>query len=74
MIGESVRVSIDKNIALEGVIITYTCPSGLTLVGDNTSVCLSNGQWQPDPRKVECRGTIINLYQIPQYYYVSTIL
>ena len=55
-IDESVRVSIDRNPTLEGANITFTCDSGLTLVGPNSSVCFSNGQWEPDPREVECIG------------------
>ena len=57
MIGESVIVSNYRNPAFEGAIINFTCDSGLTLVGPNSSVCLSNGLWEPDPREVECRGT-----------------
>lgn len=65
------RVSIDRNPALEGANITFTCAdSGLTLVGPNSSVCLSNGQWEPDPREVECRGTeyYITYYTKHEHY------
>ena len=46
---------------LEGQIITYTCPTGWTLNGSNSSTCMRNGEWEPDPREVEClsgMGTI----------------
>ena len=47
--------------ALEGQIITFTCPLHRTLNGSNSSTCVGNGEWEPDPREVECtggRGTI----------------
>ena len=40
--------------AHEGTTMTLSCLSGLVLVGSNTSTCMGNGQWEPDPRKVEC--------------------
>ena len=40
--------------ALEGDHITFTCPSGLVLNGSNSSMCVGNGEWEPDPREVNC--------------------
>ena len=40
--------------ALEGEIITFTCPTGAILGGPNSSMCARNGEWEPDPRVVEC--------------------
>ena len=40
--------------ALEGQNITFACPPGQTLNGYNSSMCMENGEWEPDPREVEC--------------------
>ena len=43
---------------IEGSILSFTCSSGLTLSGPNTTTCLSNGQWIPNPDLVECKGLV----------------
>ena len=40
--------------ALEGQNITFVCPTGQILNGSNSSMCMGNGEWEPDPREVEC--------------------
>ena len=40
----------------EGKFITYTCPPGFILTGPNASVCTGNGEWEPDPGRVDCIG------------------
>ena len=40
--------------ALKGENITFTCLSGAILNGPNSSTCIGNGEWEPDPREVEC--------------------
>ena len=40
--------------ALEGENITFTYPTGAILSGPNSSACMGNGEWEPDPREVEC--------------------
>ena len=42
--------------ALEGQTITFACPPYQTLNGSNSSTCMENGEWEPDPREVECTG------------------
>ena len=42
--------------ALEGQNITFTCPPRQILNGSNSSTCMMNGEWEPDPREVECTG------------------
>jgi hypothetical protein len=42
--------------ALEGQTIMFICPRGQTLNGSNSSTCMGNGKWEPDPREVECTG------------------
>ena len=44
------------NIALEGDSINFSCSSGLELTGPNSSTCMGNGEWEPDPREVACEG------------------
>ena len=43
--------------ALEGGNITFSCRDGLTLIGPNSATCARNGEWEPDPRMVNCIGT-----------------
>ena len=38
--------------ALEGVNITFSCHGGL--IGPNSATCTGNGEWEPDPREVNC--------------------
>jgi hypothetical protein len=42
--------------ALEGQTITFFCPPGQTLNGSNSATCMGNGEWEQDPREVECIG------------------
>ena len=42
--------------ALEGQTIIFICPHGQTLNGSNSSTCMGNGEWEPDPGEVECIG------------------
>ena len=53
---EGLMHSADSDIYLEGAIVTFTCPPGQVLVGRNMSTCTGNGEWEPDPREVECKG------------------
>ena len=41
---------------VEGTSAHFSCPTGQTLTGLNTSMCMGNGQWEPDPRSLECKG------------------
>ena len=43
--------------AMEGTTVTFQCQCPeLVLTGPNTSTCMENGEWEPDPREVECKG------------------
>ena len=53
----SVRITDYQPPMLEGSNLTLSCCSGLELVGSNTTTCMGNGEWEPDPRQVECKGT-----------------
>ena len=48
--------SADRDIFLEGTNVTFTCPPGLVLIGSDTSICMGNGEWEPNPNEVECKG------------------
>ena len=54
--GDSVRVSNYRNPTIEGTIIAFSCPDGLTLTGSNASTCTGSGEWEPDLRRIRCKG------------------
>ena len=41
---------------IEGSIIVYGCASDLKVTETNTSTCMDNGQWEPDPSDIICTG------------------
>ena len=45
--------------AMEGTTVIFKCPSQYDLIGPNTTVCMENGEWEPDPREVECKGIAV---------------
>ena len=51
--------------ALEGENITFTCPTGAMLTGSNMSICVENGEWEPDPRDVECSVLVTSTTTVP---------
>ena len=36
--------------------VDFSCPPRMILSGPNTSTCMGNGEWEPDPIAVNCRG------------------
>ena len=56
--------------ALEGTNVIFHCSSpgvSLLLDGPGSTMCRSDGQWEPDPRKVRCIGeriTYVNFVAI----------
>ena len=42
--------------AAEGATLSFVCPPQYVLNGSNTATCMGNGEWEPDPREVECKG------------------
>ena len=56
---DSVRVIGFKEPALRGSKVTLACPAGMTLNGPDTLLCRGNGEWEPDPKKVECKNKTI---------------
>ena len=47
----------------EGTTLTLVCPPHYVLIGHNTTTCMGNGKWEPDPRMVECnlKGKLIKV-------------
>ena len=45
--------------AIEESIVTFHCPSQLVLNGPDLSTCNRNGEWEPDPRNLQCLGEYI---------------
>ena len=41
--------------ALEGTMVSFSCPLQQELIGPNVSTC-TNGIWAPDPRETKCKG------------------
>jgi hypothetical protein len=57
---DSGRIAIadycNSHPAIEGTNVSFTCPPGLMLTGPSVSVCMGNGEWEPDPSQVRCNG------------------
>ena len=47
-------VNVDPT--LEGTTVTFGCTPQYVLTGPNTTTCMGNGEWEPDPCDVECKG------------------
>ena len=58
-IDTSIRIIDYTEPALRGTTVTLACPTGLRLNGSDTLTCMGNGEWEPDPRKVECKNESI---------------
>ena len=37
--------------------VYFSCPSEQVLTGPNTTMCMNNSRWEPDPSKVMCTKT-----------------
>ena len=48
--------SADSDTFLEGTNINFSCLPGLVLTGPNSSTCMGNGEWEPNPNEVQCKG------------------
>jgi hypothetical protein len=42
--------------AIERSNVTISCSPGYVLNGANTATCMRNGNWEPDPREMECKS------------------
>ena len=41
---------------MEGANVNFTCSPQHVLIGPRSAMCIGNGEWEPDPREVECKG------------------
>ena len=56
---DNIQVIGYSDPALEGTSVTLKCSSpNLVLMGPNTTTCMGNREWEPDPRDVNCAGEI----------------
>lgn len=46
--------------ATPGMLVTFSCSENSVLTGPDSATCMDNGQWEPDPREVKCKGTASN--------------
>ena len=60
-IDASISIHGSMNPAIEGTNVTFSCPHGLVLNGSNTSTCMRNGEWEPDPQKWRCLGDYVTI-------------
>jgi hypothetical protein len=57
---ESIEIMNYVAPAVEGTTVTFKCPSQYDLIGPNITVCMGNGEWEPDPREIVCRGMAVS--------------
>ena len=62
-------------IGLVGSNISFTCngSSNLFLSGPNKATCAENGEWEPDPRQIKCKGMQRYMTCLKQLYWNNTI-
>jgi hypothetical protein len=57
---DNIRVIGYSAPALEGTSVILECISPyLVHRGPNITTCMENGEWEPDPREVNCIGEIV---------------
>ena len=56
MLSDSVNAMGFSHPAALGSNATFSCPLGLEMTGPNSSICMENGEWEPDPREIACKG------------------
>ena len=61
LLGSGIQVIGYSDPAIEGTTVILECPSpNLVHMGPNTTTCMGNGKWEPDPRDVQCIGVRAN--------------
>ena len=56
LFNDSLTVMGYSQPAIVGSYVTFSCPLGMELIGPNSTTCMENGEWEPDPKKLECKG------------------
>ena len=49
---------------MEGINVNFSCSFGHILHGPSSSTCMRNGEWEPDPMEVECRGNDNTIHHV----------
>ena len=52
----SQELVLDGILPVEGTTFSFSCPTGLALIGPNSTICTGNGEWEPDTSEVTCAG------------------
>ena len=48
---------------MERTTVTFQCQCPEHVItGPNTTTCMGNGEWEPDPREVECKGILDSMH------------
>ena len=69
---ESILVQAYSNLGPipEGAKINFTCITGMELVGPNSTTCMGNGEWEPNPRDVTCKSKSSSVVICYLYHHV----
>ena len=56
VVGSVSAIGRYSNLTIEGATVDFLCPPGWVLIGSNSSTCMGNGEWEPNPmaRTVRC--------------------
>ena len=54
--GNSVTLVNFSDPALREASVGFSCSENFVLIGPDSAKCMDNGQWEPDPREVKCKG------------------
>ena len=72
-VNSSIRISGLPTSTAEGTNVIFTCPPGLVLSGPNVSTCIENGEWEPDPQELTCKGYHSNFFWHAHILYIDNI-
>ena len=56
ILNDSLNITGYSQPAIVGSNVTFSCTIGMEQIGPNSTICMENGKWEPDPQKVECKG------------------
>ena len=46
-----------NGLPIEGSVISFSCPPGLSLIGPNFATCTETGEWEPDLSSLVCNNS-----------------
>ena len=56
LLNDRVRIVGFMEPAVTESSVDFSCPPRMILSGPNASTCMGNGEWEPDPRELNCTG------------------